>query len=458
MPPIRKIEESDKQKMSSPPYLSRSANSASLKSEINKVKANLSKSCFGAIRTAKGESDNDLTSLNWLSRNDVLRGFDVGATVPPMSPPHDAEGDLSNELIANGLSNGSACPDGLSGKRKSPSKPPYSFSSLIFMAIEESPNKRLPVKDIYNWIMDHFPYFRDARLGWKNSVRHNLSLNKCFKKVDKDKGQNVGKGSLWTVDPDFRPNLLQALRKTPSYNNFHHLLSTPPPSPKNGHTLKSPNCGQYDSSDVDPDAEAEAVATMCLIATPPALRAAEIVRCQSCPPSATEQDSLVKRAKEYFYKHRGSFSGSPTMVKDFAIKRRKIYGLSASMGRIESPKFKNRKSISPDSSLDGEFEFDHESASEEDDDEDSEVDEAMQNVIKRDELYDSGYGQDFGRDPDTEETKPKKIKSEKLNDYAGADALLSLANTACSLIGSRDSSRTSSPAHTPSPRPVLASS
>ena len=34
---------------------------------------------------------------------------------------------------------------------------------------------------------------------------------------------------------------------------------------------------KYDtnSSDVDPDAEAEAVATMCLIATPPEIRAAE---------------------------------------------------------------------------------------------------------------------------------------------------------------------------------------
>ena len=65
------------------------------------------------------------------------------------------------------------------------SKPPYSFSCLIFMAIEDSPVKALPVKEVYAWILDHFPYFRNAPTGWKNSVRHNLSLNKCFRKVEK---------------------------------------------------------------------------------------------------------------------------------------------------------------------------------------------------------------------------------------------------------------------------------
>lgn len=65
------------------------------------------------------------------------------------------------------------------------SKPPYSFSCLIFMAIEDSEQKALPVKEIYAWILDHFPYFRNAPTGWKNSVRHNLSLNKCFQKVEK---------------------------------------------------------------------------------------------------------------------------------------------------------------------------------------------------------------------------------------------------------------------------------
>ncbi|XP_065344285.1 forkhead box protein N3-like isoform X2 [Cloeon dipterum] len=99
-------------------------------------------------------------------------------------------------------------------------KPPYSFSCLIFMAIEDSVTQKLPVKDIYAWITDHFPYFQTAPNGWKNSVRHNLSLNKCFKKVDKS--PNVGKGSLWMVDHCYRPNLLQALKKVP-YHPYMQL-------------------------------------------------------------------------------------------------------------------------------------------------------------------------------------------------------------------------------------------
>jgi len=53
------------------------------------------------------------------------------------------------------------------------------------MAIEGSNEKALPVKEIYAWIVQHFPYFKTAPNGWKNSVRHNLSLNKSFVKVEK---------------------------------------------------------------------------------------------------------------------------------------------------------------------------------------------------------------------------------------------------------------------------------
>ncbi|KAL1262172.1 hypothetical protein QQF64_007437 [Cirrhinus molitorella] len=95
-----------------------------------------------------------------------------------------------------------------------PAKPPYSFSSLIFMAIEDSPEKRLPVKGIYEWIVDNFPYYREAPGGWRNSVRHNLSLSKSFQRIHRDKSQSIGKGSLWRVCPEYRPALLEVLRKT----------------------------------------------------------------------------------------------------------------------------------------------------------------------------------------------------------------------------------------------------
>jgi len=52
------------------------------------------------------------------------------------------------------------------------------------MSLRASKTGCLPVSDIYNFMMENFPYFKTAPDGWKNSVRHNLSLNKCFEKVN----------------------------------------------------------------------------------------------------------------------------------------------------------------------------------------------------------------------------------------------------------------------------------
>jgi forkhead box protein N len=190
----------------------------------------LSMSCFAELRLEKGppdEDDDELTSLAWLQDNDLLKNIRPGdESLCPSPTDFKENGDIKQEN--GGYSNQHPPNVPYNPQKHINSKPPYSFSCLIFMAIEDSPFKKLPVKDIYNWILTHFPYFQNAPTGWKNSVRHNLSLNKCFKKVDKEKGQSIGKGSLWCIDPDFRPNLLQALRKTP-YHPYHQLqmLATP---------------------------------------------------------------------------------------------------------------------------------------------------------------------------------------------------------------------------------------
>ncbi|XGW11821.1 hypothetical protein V3C99_012914 [Haemonchus contortus] len=74
-------------------------------------------------------------------------------------------------------------------------KPPYSYTQLIRMAIENTPGKKCSLNGIYTYIMDNFKYYRENRnASWKNSVRHNLSLNKQFRRLDKKEGE---KGSLW---------------------------------------------------------------------------------------------------------------------------------------------------------------------------------------------------------------------------------------------------------------------
>ncbi|KAI5734041.1 hypothetical protein M8J77_001766 [Diaphorina citri] len=106
------------------------------------------------------------------------------------------------------------------------------------MAIQSSPCKKLTLSEIYSFLQQGFPFFRGPYQGWKNSIRHNLSLNECFLKLPKALGR-PGKGHYWTVDPDsqlmfeegsFRRRP-RGFRKKQSRNFNNNTMYCPQPNP-----------------------------------------------------------------------------------------------------------------------------------------------------------------------------------------------------------------------------------
>lgn len=119
--------------------------------------------------------------------------------LPNESAQQQTQQHVSPETTAPDLDNKPSSSDKKSGIRRQ-EKPPYSYIALIVMAIQNSPTKRLTLSEIYSFLQQRFPFFRGTYQGWKNSVRHNLSLNECFIKLPKGLGR-PGKGHYWTIDP-----------------------------------------------------------------------------------------------------------------------------------------------------------------------------------------------------------------------------------------------------------------
>ncbi|NWY48070.1 FOXJ1 protein, partial [Sylvia atricapilla] len=104
-------------------------------------------------------------------------------------------------------------------------RPPYSYATLICMAIEASGQPKLTLAAICKWIRDNFSYFRRAHPSWQSSIRHNLCINKRFVKVPREKGE-PGRGAFWKLHPQYA----EWLKNSPSEGHRRFPEHIPPVS------------------------------------------------------------------------------------------------------------------------------------------------------------------------------------------------------------------------------------
>ncbi|KAE8282347.1 Forkhead box protein O6 [Larimichthys crocea] len=103
-----------------------------------------------------------------------------------------------------------------------------SYADLITRAIESAPEKRLTLSQIYDWMVRFVPYFKDkgdsnSSAGWKNSIRHNLSLHSRFIRVQ---NEGTGKSSWWMLNPEGGKMGKGPRRRAASIDNGTRYLKT----------------------------------------------------------------------------------------------------------------------------------------------------------------------------------------------------------------------------------------
>nr|XP_046171284.1 forkhead box protein O3-like [Oncorhynchus gorbuscha] len=103
-----------------------------------------------------------------------------------------------------------------------------SYADLITRAIESTPEKRLTLSQVYDWMVRYVPYFKDkgdsnSSAGWKNSIRHNLSLHTRFIRVQ---NEGTGKSSWWMLNPEGGKMGKAPRRRTVSMDNSTKYLKS----------------------------------------------------------------------------------------------------------------------------------------------------------------------------------------------------------------------------------------
>ncbi|KAF1816065.1 hypothetical protein P152DRAFT_109705 [Eremomyces bilateralis CBS 781.70] len=110
-------------------------------------------------------------------------------------------------------------------------KPPHSYAQMIGQAILSSPEEKCTLAKIYEFIKERYAFYRHSGGGWQNSIRHNLSLSKCFEKVAR-RTDEPGKGMKWQIVPEQREEFMKK-SLTGNRKGLRPISSSGPTSPAN---------------------------------------------------------------------------------------------------------------------------------------------------------------------------------------------------------------------------------
>lgn len=113
----------------------------------------------------------------------------------------DIEGDVSNQREDERGDQTDLKPS--ESGIQNPEKQSPSYTAIIAQAILSAPDKKLPLGSIYDYIAENFPEFLKKGQGWRNCVRHNLSLSECFIKAGRARN---GRGNYWGIHPRYLKN------------------------------------------------------------------------------------------------------------------------------------------------------------------------------------------------------------------------------------------------------------
>ncbi|XP_056139174.1 forkhead box protein O1-A [Lampris incognitus] len=148
----------------------------------------------------------------------VLSSPPVGSTSSP--PPSSSASSSSSSSSAAAAAAAAAAQRKSSSSRRN-AWGNMSYADLITKAIESSPENRLTLSQIYDWMVKSVPYFKDkgdsnSSAGWKNSIRHNLSLHSRFVRVQ---NEGTGKSSWWMLNPEGGKSGKSPRRRAASMDN-----------------------------------------------------------------------------------------------------------------------------------------------------------------------------------------------------------------------------------------------